>query len=230
MNVVDYLIWDSEFFSMKIGACYENVKVSKEDVNKYDLLYCYNGTGDSILEQTENFKKSYKEYKVTFRKELKQIFADDSSILPHKDYPYNIDSLLPLAYESGKYSRFKLDENFAELQFKQLYKMWLKNSLNGELADMVYFYIKEKEIVGFITISLKNKEYAQLGLLAVHDGHQGKGIGRRLLEKAENYIIGKNRKFVVLPTQKHNIGACAFYKKNGYLISEETLIEHLWKF
>lgn len=230
MNVVEYLKWDSEFFSMKIGACYENLKFRKDDINKYDLIYCYNGIGKLILNQTENFKKGYEEYRILYRKELKQKFPDDPSILSYKDYPSNVGSLLPLAYESGKYSRFSLDENFTELQFEQLYETWLSNSITGKIADVIYFYLKEKQIIGFVTISLKGKEYGQIGLISVLKDYQGEGIGRRLLEKAENYTLENNRKFLMIPTQKHNIGACAFYEKLGYLVYKETMIEHLWKY
>jgi len=34
---------------------------------------------------------------------------------------------------------------------------------------------------------------------------------------------------MLIPTQKENILACNFYKKNGYSVKEETVIKHYWR-
>jgi ribosomal protein S18 acetylase RimI-like enzyme len=41
--------------------------------------------------------------------------------------------------------------------------------------------------------------------------------------------INKKIKFLEITTQEDNKAASALYKKNGYTLSEEIYIHHIWK-
>jgi ribosomal protein S18 acetylase RimI-like enzyme len=58
---------------------------------------------------------------------------------------------------------------------------------------------------------------------------QGKGIGKILLFKVEEYCVNNNICELRMPTQKENVLACTFYIENGYKIIEETSIKHYWR-
>ena len=58
---------------------------------------------------------------------------------------------------------------------------------------------------------------------------QGKGFGKNLLKKVENFCLENNVKTLHIPTQLENITACNFYTKLGYEISEKIIIKHFWK-
>ena len=71
--------------------------------------------------------------------------------------------------------------------------------------------------------------YATIGLIAVSPNHQGKGIGKQLIDKVENELFKKNINELRIPTQEENIQACFFYEKLGYKKLEVININHYWK-
>ena len=133
-----------------------------------------------------------------------------------------------LAFESGKYSRFKKDKKFSNQQFENLYIKWIDNSLDFNFADDILIYVEENKIVGFISYKIKNEE-ATIGLVAVLPNHQGKGIGKYLLQVVENELIKNDIKALNIPTQKENKEACSFYEKLEYKIKESITIKHFWR-
>ena len=104
----------------------------------------------------------------------------------------------------------------------------MDNSLNKTFAEKVFYINSEETIGGFVTVQ-RDGNTAKIGLIAVNPNIQGKGIGTKLLQAAEYYAIKNNMDKMLIPTQKENISACSFYKKNGYSVKEETIIKHYWK-
>lgn len=134
--------------------------------------------------------------------------------------------LLELAFESGKYSRFKLDPNFPSGIFEKIYSTWIDRSVKKEIADNVLIYRSEGEILGMLTYFVE-ADIATIGLIAVSQSHQGKNIGSILLLSMESILYGKV-KMIQVATQKQNLKACSFYEKNQFLVKEETNIYHIW--
>ena len=104
----------------------------------------------------------------------------------------------------------------------------MDNSLNKTFAEKVFYIHSEDTINGFVTLQ-RDGNTAKIGLIAVNPNFQGKGIGTKLLQAAEYYAIKNNMDKMLIPTQKENILACNFYKKNGYSVKEETIIKHYWR-
>ena len=92
------------------------------------------------------------------------------------------NEIYELGFESGKFSRFKLDANFTQNEFEILYKKWVDNSFDKSFADAVLAYKEQDKILGFITYKVYNN-YATVGLLGVCSKHQGKGIGKKIIDK-----------------------------------------------
>lgn len=222
------LDWDSNFFGFQIGLLGDSYSYFESShIEKYDLLI------DKALENRTlnltHFSLSFEECKVIYSKKINDLdFKSSTSILDEDEQHVLPSDLYKLAYESGKHSRFKLDNKFDIAKFKKLYQKWVENSLNKTFASKV-FYVKDvSEIIGFITIK-KNKDYAEIGLIAVSEKYQGQGIGKQLLKKAEAYCLSQDIDELKIPTQKSNTKACAFYQKNGYNIQDELFIKHYWR-
>lgn len=219
------LDWDSTFFNLKIGE----TDVDSFDVNNissFDLVYI-----KSLIDFTlniENYTNSYSELKITYSKELKISSSECNFIIDVRKANFNINTLYNLAYESGKYSRFRLDIKFSKIQFKKLYRTWIDNSLVFSFADIFDVYIEDNIILGFITCKISGND-AKIGLLSVDKNSQGKGIGTKLLKCIENKLYNQNIKNLYIPTQEINFQACNFYKKNGYSIDNKIYIKHFWK-
>ena len=131
--------------------------------------------------------------------------------------------LLSLAFQSGEFSRFKIDTRLARESFEELYKKWLLKAIdNTDIETLVY---SEGNIIkGFISVEFS--EEAVIGLFAVDETMRGKGVGRLLLNQAEYISKNKGYNNLQIPTQKENSGAYGFYLNSNYKIIEERRNYH----
>lgn len=220
------LDWDSDFFGFEVGEIFDKTII--EDLDKYKLLIVKQKKDEDL--QLKKFKKRFQETKVIFQKKLlfDNLIVNVDSIIDFDDLPIPKTIFYPLAFESGRYSRFKLDTNFSKKKFELLYIRWVDNSVNKQFADKVFYAKNNDEIVGFVTVKL-NEKYGVIGLIAVLANFQGKGIGKKLISKVEAFCVSNKILELRIPTQKENVLACAFYNNNGYQIFEETIIKHYWR-
>lgn len=223
------LEWDSQFFGFHVGDVFLEEDFSESKVfnsDYFSFIQFRSRNWFEIISDTHSL--SYTETKIIFNKILNESNSLEDGIIDFDDSPLTDNSLYDLAYESGKFSRYKLDKKFSEDRFKKLYQIWIENSINKSFASKI-FYIKEKEnILGFVTVKI-NEVKAQIGLIAVSTNAQGKGLGKKLLLKTENYCLENNIKTLQIPTQFENIAACKFYEKMGYQISDKIIVKHYWK-
>ncbi|MCO4821597.1 MAG: GNAT family N-acetyltransferase [Flavobacteriaceae bacterium] len=232
MTKIKKLNWESDFFNFNVGI----LDLLK---NQFQPLHANLTQAFKLIvtnqkiEETIHFKTHelhYTETKRTYNKniDIKTRLKPYSYIFDTDTNPCDYKGLLELAFESGKYSRFKCDTNFTSKQFESLYKTWIINSLNKQIADKIFYIKKENEIVGFASIKL-NINIAQIGLIAVSANKQGQGLGSILLNVVENYCAQKKIQELNISTQKNNTQAGAFYEKNGYKIKQDLIIKHYWK-
>lgn len=221
------LDWDSNFFELQIAE-YKTNKSNSVDLGVlYDLIYVISNDDKQI--SIKGYSQTFKENKVLFSKNnLIYKNINNESITSFANTNLSRSELYNLAFESGKYSRFKLDKKFKDEEFKKLYKVWIDNSLENNFATDVLVYIEKNKLGGFVTYKI-NDNYATIGLIAVSTDQQGKGIGRKLIQFVETKLIESNILSLRIPTQKENIEACSFYEKLGYKITESTIIKHYWK-
>jgi dTDP-4-amino-4,6-dideoxy-D-galactose acyltransferase len=225
---VKVLDWDSRFFNKKIAVIEikEGIEIYS-DIESFDLLYVKQ-IEDKYFE-IKDFKQNYAETIVVFSKSIsKNRIPLNNFIFSAFDTNPNKEQIYKLAFESGKFSRFKLDNNFKQHEFEALYKTWVDNSFSKEFADAILVYKEKNIILGFITYKIIG-DNAIIGLLGVCDKHQGEGIGRALLVEVENELSNKQIKELRIPTQLQNKQACGFYAKLGYNIIEKTIVKHYWK-
>ena len=224
--MINRLTWDSTFFEIEIGELIFQEHITYKNADLFDLLYIKSNNDFDI--SINNFDKTFSETKVVFSKTLNLLDASKSNIFSADKISYKIEEIYELSYESGKFSRFILDHNFKIEKFKELYKKWVDNSISKIFADDLFVYQEENKTIGFVTFKVKN-EIATIGLIAVSPNHQGKGIGSKLLNFLENYLFESKISTLLIPTQKSNLAACNFYKKQGYSINDTTFIKHYWK-
>jgi dTDP-4-amino-4,6-dideoxy-D-galactose acyltransferase len=221
------LDWDSNFFNKKIGLLDLSYDSNFSEIqNDFDLIYVV--SDQYIAIEIPDYKQTYSENKIVFSKKIVQknestdvtIFSEleDS---PRKD-------LYELAFESGKFSRFRLDPNFHQTEFEKLYKKWVDNSFNKDYADAVMVYKEQNKVMGFVTYKVWDT-YATIGLIAVCSKHQGRGIGRKLIQYVEMELANQSVDELRIPTQLQNEMACLFYTKMGYEIIENKILKHYWK-
>lgn len=134
-----------------------------------------------------------------------------------------------LAWESGIFSRFRLDPLMPATAFHRLYSEWLRKSLAGqELAREVFCArLGAGQEIGLLTLGLQQAR-ADIGLLAVAAGCRGQGIGHQLLAvaAARTQLWGLQQVQVV--TQFENQAACRFYAGAGFGVASQQDVYHCW--
>ena len=133
-----------------------------------------------------------------------------------------------LAILAGRYSRFNVDKRIPEERFEYIYHSWLTKSISHEIADCVLVARSQSDTnVGLITLSCQNR-IGNIGLISVHPDSQGKGIGKTLMQHADNYFETNNCLSASVVTQEKNEEACSLYKKSGYKLEHAEHFYHLW--
>jgi dTDP-4-amino-4,6-dideoxy-D-galactose acyltransferase len=215
------LEWDSDFFSLNVGEWQESPGRDAD----FDVVYLKSGNGTAP--EIEGYENTFGETRVVFAKKLTEQPKDEGHIRKAIGTD-DKETLYDLAYESGKYSRFRLDGRFGIHNFEKLYRAWIDNSLDGTFADEVLIYDECGTVYGLVTYKKQGNE-AVIGLIATSPEKQGKGIGKRLLEAVEQRLVKDGIYQLKIPTQLENEAACSFYKKQGYSIVETTYLMHYWK-
>lgn len=236
---IQYKAWDSQFFGYKVGAL---LYAGQHEVSVVQLLDCIKKSDfELIYFSCENFSASdrkllenratFYESKVYLKKEIHQLL-DGNDALDGMQLISMIgqaadDHLLSLAYQSGLFSRFKLDKGFSGNEFEKLYKEWITKSVAGEMADEVFVLAdKQAEYKGFVTVKLED-DFAEIGLIAVNEKHRGQNIGSSLLRAVEKYALEKGKRHVQVATQEINSTALNFYLKNGFKLVKKLELFHI---
>ena len=114
-----------------------------------------------------------------------------------------------------------------------LYRTWDETDIiNNYTTDGEFCWVAETdagEIVGFALGAMLEKRrnswvYGWLDWLGVHAAWQGKGVGKRLLEKLTDLFIEQGARMILIDTEADNQKALRFFQKEGFGNS----IEHVY--
>lgn len=227
------LEWDTRFFGFKIGKAetstltpdfIEKVKREKKEAG-FGLVYLF---ADQIDEKTKEFLQNHSitadDVKVIYHK---KIISENNFLGDVEEYLGAVNSkLIELALESGHKSRFKKDARLNP-KFIQMYTTWITRSVNREIADTVLVIRgKNEDILGFVSIK-RHAEVGVIGLIAVDSGSRGLGVGKKLMNAAENWAFLNHSNEIRVATQSDNEEACRFYLRNGYELFQTQYIFHI---
>jgi ribosomal protein S18 acetylase RimI-like enzyme len=235
MSIIKKLNWDSDFFNIEIGSFTyeEDEKFSLQEIHNlikdssYDLIYIFKNL--KFFPPTFTPELNLVDTKVIFKKNITNLVIDTPKIEYYdKLNKPRLKEIYNLAYNSGFYSRFKLDERFKPSDFVKLYKKWVDNCIDSNTINDLLVYVEDNQLLGFVTVNYSKKK-ATIGLIAVNHAFRGKSIGSTLMKKVEYLAMLKGCFTVEVATQLENEEACAFYKKNNYQVSEMKNIYHIWK-
>lgn len=233
MAFVKELEWDSKFFGYPIGEIIEiENSFSKSLISvKGDYIFLVCKVNSNAQFDNEICKKNggiLVDEKVTFTFRFdKKLDVQKQNNCTHIFKPETSrNKLYDLAFQSGEFSRFKLDPNFRDNEFEKLYKAWIDNSIDKLIANMVIID-DLSTTTGVLTLGEKNGA-ADIGILAVDHSMRGRGIGRKLIERAFYESLKMGYSEITVSTQKKNEKACHFYLKMGFSISKSENIYHFW--
>lgn len=95
-----------------------------------------------------------------------------------------------------------------------------------DAGDLYFFVFCEKEVVGYMGISLK-KDELELDKLYLDFNKRGLGIGGYIMSWLDSYAQKKKVKAINLCVLENNVRAINFYKMHGYE-RIDTFIRHFY--
>jgi dTDP-4-amino-4,6-dideoxy-D-galactose acyltransferase len=230
MNV-ERLSWDSDFFGLHIGRAFVGsiedscALAAQKDRLKadYDLVYVFGNQDVTFSCEGATLVDRKLVYTLS---EYSAVSSDDNVVLWDCDKPVT-DALLHLALVSGKYSRFKLDNQFPSGGYERLYSRWIEQSVNHSMATEVFCYMLNEIPIGLVT--LDNKEcIGTIGLVAIDERCQHQGVGTAMMRHVISYAQKHHCKKLSVATQYDNTPACRLYEKVGFKAESMTNVWHWW--
>jgi dTDP-4-amino-4,6-dideoxy-D-galactose acyltransferase len=234
-QAIQLLNWDTDFFGYKIGLLHATYDIKIDQVlkearkNSYRLIYIKSDKLINFPSHLEDSRILLADKKVTYSMVVSSITPTDSAKEIQLYNSTEVDTqLLNIALQSGKHSRFYVDNNFTSDEYVKLYTTWINKSVSGEIAKEVWVSKSHTDkISGLITLGIKNNS-ADIGLLAVDSKYRGKQLGKKLVNKAIYQTQSWGIANLQVVTQLYNIGACRFYESCGFSIEQVEYIYHLW--
>ncbi|RFS18731.1 GNAT family N-acetyltransferase [Chitinophaga silvatica] len=225
--------WDSNFLGYEVYSTNEAVRTATEiceiltDLkSKARLVYVSHSEPLDIKQTMGSFNGILADIKLTYAKKINP----PSSISPDiKSYTASTasDRLIQLGLASGIYSRFRTDPKIGIDKYEAIYREWIVKSVSRIIASEVLVYELGGELTGMVTLGEKNN-CADIGLIAVAENYRSHGIGRALMQAAENWGYLQGYTNIQVVTQRANIPACRLYEKNGYELIKEEYFYHFW--
>ena len=239
-NIFEILKWDSDFFGFIVARLAPHRLTADElertlallKKQKVSLVYWACDPLDKDSQQAAKlFGGFLADRKITYEIDLQNVtnanFRQDSETIEEYIEPVLDSQLEALALKSGIFSRFKVDPKFSKEQYERLYTLWVRNSVNNTMADIVFVAKYRGNIVGMVT-ARKKQDYGQIGLISVDESMRGKNLGMSLVSKALEWSILQGCKVAQVVTQADNVAACKLYDKCGYHIKKTEHFYHFW--
>lgn len=135
-------------------------------------------------------------------------------------------ALEALAIASGVHSRYAIDPGLPPERFEAMYRIWLRRSLLGELADAVLLAGTPEAPRGLVTVSQRGGPEAEIGLLAVASTARRAGLGAALVRAAQGWARARGCARLRVVTQGANEGACRLYLRCGFGLERQELWFH----
>lgn len=232
------LSWDSAHFGMAVGRLDGEVSDNATLIRLLDhakaagacLVYFLHTRPFAVDEQTlQAYGGRRVAGYVRFALPLPALAATDGPpegvVLGRYDGPDDDPRVLALGMAAGWLSRFRQDDRLPTEKCDQLYDLWIRRSIAGQMADEVLVAWRQDVPIGLVTYSGQG-ELGEIGLVGVAESARGGGIGRALLALAHRRMSERGSHRAEVVTQSENQGACRLYRGVGYASIVEGATYH----
>lgn len=229
------LQWDTDYFG--INSARINLNGVVDILGQEEIIAFCNEYDFVTISNLENLKENnywignktsaiFVDMNVQFIKTLEDIpsYQDDKTYVVNRLSKNN--QIIDIAKKSFKYSRFFNDPRLPEKRAKSIYIHWTECAFEQE--DKYFVISKNKgEVAGYILFSLDEKDCV-IELIAVDKKYQGQGVGKRLIQTLESFVLEQRISKIKVGTQIDNVSAVQFYSKMGFVYESCRSIYHLW--
>lgn len=238
MTSYKLLQWDSDFFGFGVASLGDTPLRGAELRSALDglrtrgvrLVYWAPPAADHAAERAGRAEHGrLVDRRTTYAIDLATIASRTPSSAAISSYDQGAanDDLERLAIQSGRLSRFAVDPEIPRERFESLYRLWIRNSLSGELARAVLVARQAERIVGMVTLAEADGS-GSIGLIAVDEGARGQGLGSALVQSALLWCRERDLRETTVVTQGGNLAACRLYEKHGFRCARVQTFFHFW--
>ncbi|HEX7017853.1 MAG TPA: GNAT family N-acetyltransferase [Patescibacteria group bacterium] len=149
---------------------------------------------------------------------------------------HDIPALLQLWKEQYDY-HFNLDQEYYTHNSPELEKQFSSYLINAIENDDPHILIAKEgeDIIGFTTFEEDTEEYFDTEIkkfgtvieLYVKEANRHQGVGKALMQKAEEYFSSKGLSHIKLASSTFNDDALAFYTSLGYVSRQISLFRKI---
>ena len=139
----------------------------------------------------------------------------------------NLDAIARAGHTDSRYYH---DPGFPRAGCDDLYSTWIKRSLEGAIADIVFVPVIDGAAAGYVTCK-RDAEPAKtgwIGLVGVGPQARGRGVGSALIRRAIAWFRESGVEEVLVVTQGRNEAAKRLYERSGFLTRDTGLWYHRW--
>lgn len=237
-DAVTLLDWDTRQFGFRVGRAADGASAAETFERAAALAvrliyWVRNPAGEPPVDCRGRYYTQLADRRVDYARDLPDVTDETRgagmTLRPFPRAPAS-PSLVQLAIESGRCSRFRRDANFPPGIFEGLYQIWIDRSTRGEIADATIVAsstVESDEVLGMATVSIAGAE-GRVGLIAVSEAARGKGLGAALMHAAHRHMARRGCRTALVATQRDNLAACGLYRRCGYTIAESVDVYHSW--
>lgn len=238
---IHLLAWDTKHFGHRIvRVTVHTLTVSlAQEIDKWcinnDIECVYflcAGDDSDAVRVAEDFGYRLQDIRVTFAHKL-----NDFTRLATLPLDIRLDTatetdesdLLQIADGIYQHSRFYSDVHFETPKVDAMYRIWMRRSLSGDLADTIFVARVEGIVQGFVTAQLNTDTgVGELPLVGIAPALRGKGVGIHIILQALHHLKQQSATSVEVVTQGRNIAAQRLYQKAGFRTANVQLWYHKW--
>lgn len=236
----EILEWDSNFFGFRIAKVTathldENTarridEQAKED--RIDCLYFLANYETETVRIAENFNYGLQDVRMTLSMPLPGRHITGRTPDHFKLDTANVGDLpvlLPIIENLFLDSRFYNDPHFTSEQCDELFKTWLKRSIEETDSNRVFVFRKEGVAGGFLICRLHREEkVGNMSLMGVAHDARSNDLGTSLVAAGLDYFVAEGMTSTDIVTQGRNIPSQRIFQKFGYRTSQIALWYHKW--
>jgi dTDP-4-amino-4,6-dideoxy-D-galactose acyltransferase len=233
--VCQYLDWDSGFFRRRIGRVLP-ARLTQDtltqihswaDSQGVDTLYFLADAQDpATAKLAEQSGFHFVDIRLTLERPLNQLGSKkigDALIRPWKEG--DLPGLKAIAHVSHRDSRFYYDPTFTCVLCDAFYETWIERSCYG-FAKQVLVAEIDQAPGGYVTCNLPAPDTGSIGLFAVAENAQGRGLGQDLIAAALSWFSEQGATQATVVTQGRNTRAQRVYQRCGFVTRSVQLWYH----
>lgn len=234
------LEWDSKHLGRRVGKIECDIERTDTGIEKiekwmdeYSLVYLFNAhnLGEQLVGKgfTANEFGGHMTYTIESH-DLNKATSRASVQTGHGSIKVVRESQLERITELMSYamktSRFYLDKKIGNGFAAELYKQWTYNGVMGDKKTALGYIVGE-EILGALTLNMREDKRCDIELLAVDPCYRGLGIGMHLVEAALEKAKLNMCTRVQVVTQRTNYAASRLYTACGLNLVKESFVYHI---